>query len=77
MLNYKVDIMDNNIKNSFKTYSKKLWLNFDEATIISPNLNGEKEKGITEKSEYEIEKKNLVEFVNSHSISINTLLLQV
>ena len=36
MLNYKIDIMDNNIKNSFKTYSKKLWLNFDEVTIISP-----------------------------------------
>ena len=67
--------MGNNIKNSFKTYSKKLWLDFDEATLISPNLNGEKEKGITEKAEYEIEKKNLVEFVNSHSISINTLLL--
>ena len=43
--------MDNNIKNSFKTYSKKLWLNYDEATIISPNINDEKQNGITEKAE--------------------------
>ena len=44
-------------KDSFKQYSSKLWMNFDEATLISPNSNGEKEKGIIEKSECEIKKK--------------------
>ena len=67
--------MDNNINNSFKAYSSSLWLNFDESTLISPNLNGEKEKGIIEKSEHELKKENLIEFAKSNSISIKEILL--
>ena len=66
--------MDSNIKNSFKDYLSNLWLNFDESTLISPNLNGEKQKGIVEKSEYEIKKENIIEFAESNLISINVLL---
>ena len=67
--------MSYNAKDSFKQYSSKLWMNFDEATLISPNSIGEKEKGIIEKSECEIKKENLIEFAESNSISINSLLL--
>ena len=67
--------MSYNAKDSFKQYSSKLWMTFDEATLISPNSIGEKEKGIIEKSECEIKKENLIEFAESNSISINSLLL--
>ena len=67
--------MDRNIKNSFNEYCSNLWLNFEESTLISQNINGDKEKGINEKSEYEIKKENLMEFTQSNSISINELLL--
>ena len=67
--------MSYNTDDSFKQYSSKIWVNFDESTLISPNLTGEKEKGIIEKSECEIKKENLIEFAESNSISINVLLL--
>ena len=67
--------MDRNIKNSFNEYCSNLWLNFEESTLISQNINGDKEKGINKKSEYEIKKENLMEFTQSNSISINELLL--
>ena len=68
-------MMDDKTNDFFSEYLSGLCLDFDESTLISPNLNGEKEKGIIEKSEYEIKKENLVGFVKSNSISINELLL--
>lgn len=59
------------IKTSLNEYLSKLWTDFDESTLISPNKIGEKQNGLIDKSEYEFEKKNLVEFVKSNSISIN------
>ena len=67
--------MDNNIKNSFNEYCSTLWLNFDESTLISQNLYGEKEKGIAEKIEHIIKKENIIEFVEHNQISTNVLLL--
>lgn len=52
-----------------------LWADFDESTLITPNDNGEKEKGIVDKVEYEIEKSDLVEFAKSSSISVEEILL--
>ena len=63
------------IKTSLNEYLSKLWTDFDESTLISPNKIGEKQNGLIDKSEYEFEKKNLVEFVKSNSISINDLFL--
>ena len=68
-------MMDDKTNDFFSEYLSDLCLDFDESTLISPNLNGEKEKGIIEKSEYEIKKENLVGFVKSNSISINEFLL--
>ena len=65
------DIMRNEI--SLNEYLSKLWADFDDSTLISPNKNGEKQKGKIDKSEHEFEKENLVEFVKSNSISINDL----
>ena len=65
--------MDNKI--FFKEYLSKLWLDFDESTLIAPNMNGTKENGVIKKSEHEIKKENLVEFANANSISINEILL--
>jgi hypothetical protein len=67
--------MSDETKISFNEYLSKLWADFDESTLISPNKNGEKKNGIIDESEYEFEKKNLVEFVKSNSISINDLFL--
>jgi amino acid adenylation domain-containing protein/thioester reductase-like protein len=67
--------MDDKTSDFFSEYLLGLCRDFDESTLISPNRNGEKEKGIIEKSEYEIKKENLVEFAKSNSISINELLL--
>ena len=67
------DIMRNEI--SLNEYLSKLWADFDDSTLISPNKNGEKQKGKIDKSEHEFEKENLVEFVKSNSISINDLFL--
>ena len=61
--------------NSMNEHLSKIYDSFDESTLISPNKNKEKEKGTITKSEYEIKKENLVEFINSNSISINELLL--
>ena len=63
------------IKTSLNEYLSKLWTDFDESTLISPNKIGEKQNGLIDKSEYEFEKKNLVEFAKSNSISINDLFL--
>lgn len=62
-------------KNSFRQYLSKVWGCFDESTFISPNKNGEKEKGAMEKVEQGIKKENLAEFADSNSISLNDLLL--
>ena len=59
----------------FKEYLSKLWLDFDESTLIAPNKNGTKEKGVIKKVEHEIKKENLVEFADANSISINDILL--
>ena len=62
-------------KNSFNEYLSEVWGCFDESTFISPNKNGEKEKGGIDKVEHEIKKESLIEFANSNSISVNELLL--
>ena len=67
--------MNSKTNDFFSEYLSGLCLDFDESTLIAPNRNGEKEKGIIEKLEYEIKKENLVEFAESNSISINELLL--
>ena len=61
--------------NSINEHLSKIYADFDETTLISPNKSREKEKGIIAKSEYEIKKEDLVGFLNSNSISINELLL--
>ncbi len=43
-----------NSNDFFSEYLSELCLDFDESTLIAPNRNGEKEQGIIEKSEYEI-----------------------
>ena len=58
-----------------KEHLSKIYADFDESTLISPNKSRESEKDIISKSEYEIKKENLVGFINSNSISINGLLL--
>ncbi|WP_407432545.1 amino acid adenylation domain-containing protein [Methanobrevibacter sp.] len=60
---------------SFNEHLSELWECFDESTLISPNKNGDRENGKIDKSEYSIEKENLIEFANSNSISISELLL--
>ena len=65
--------MDNKL--FFKEYLSKLWLDFDESTLIAPNKNGAKENGLIKKLEHEIKKENLVEFADANSISINDILL--
>ena len=67
--------MDDKTNDFLSEYLSELCLDFDESTLISSNKNGEKEKGMIVKSEYEIKKENLVEFAKSNSISINELLL--
>ena len=47
------------IKTSLNEYLSKLWTDFDESTLISPNKIGEKQNGLIDKSEYEFEKKNI------------------
>ena len=68
-------MMEDKTSDFFSEYLSGLCWDFDESTLISPNVNGEKEKGIIEKSEYEIKKESLVGFAESNSISINELLL--
>jgi hypothetical protein len=67
--------MSNETEISLNEYLSKLWADFDDSTLISPNKNGEKQKGKIDKSEHEFEKENLVEFVKSNLISINDLFL--
>ena len=67
--------MDDKTNDFLSEYLSELCLDFDESTLISSNKNGEKEKGIIVKSEYEFKKENLVEFTKSNSISINEILL--
>ena len=59
----------------FKGYLSKLLADFEEPTLISPNKNGAKEKGIIKKSEHEINKEKLDEFAKANSISIDEILL--
>ena len=68
-------MMDDKTDDFFSEYLSETCRDFDESTLISPNRNGEKERGVIEKSEYEIKKESLVGFVESNSISINELLL--
>ena len=42
--------------NSINEHLSKIYADFDETTLISPNKSREKEKGIIAKSEYEIKK---------------------
>ena len=62
----------NDFKDLIKTWidakENLIGADFDESTLISPNKIGEKQNGLIDKSEYEFEKKNLVEFVKSNSI---------
>ena len=51
--------------NSINEHLSKMYADFDESTLISPNKSGEEEQRIISKSEYEIKKENLVEFINS------------
>jgi len=60
---------------SINEHLSKIYEDFEESTLISPNKSREKEKDIITKLEYEIKKENLVGFINSNSISINELLL--
>ena len=59
----------------FKEYLSKIWDDFDESTLIIPNKDGLKEKGIIKKLEHEIKKENLVKFADDNSVSINDILL--
>ena len=68
-------MMDDKTNDFFSEYFSEVCEDFDESTLIVPNRNGEKEKGIIDKLEHEIKKEKLVGFVNSHSISIKELLL--
>ena len=38
------------IKTSLNEYLSKLWTDFDESTLISPNKIGEKQNGLIDKS---------------------------
>ena len=67
--------MSNETRANFNEYLSRLWADFDVSTLISPNNNGEKEKGITVKSEYEFKKENLVGFAKANSLSTNEILL--
>ncbi len=67
--------MDDKTIDRFSEYLSESCMDFDESTLISPNMNGEKENGVIEKSEYEIKKEKLVGFAESNSTSINELLL--
>ena len=67
--------MDDKTIDRFREYLSESCMDFDESTLISPNMNGEKENGVIEKSEYEIKKEKLVGFAESNSTSINELLL--
>ena len=66
--------MSSEVKSN-KEHLSKIYADFEESTLISPNKSRENEKNIISKSEYEIKKENLVGFINSNSISINGLLL--
>ena len=68
-------MMDDKTDDFFSEYLSETCRDYDESTLISPNRIGEKERGVIEKSEYEIKKESLVGFVESNSISINELLL--
>ncbi|MEE0938730.1 non-ribosomal peptide synthetase, partial [Methanobrevibacter sp.] len=68
-------MMDDITSDFCSEYFSELCMDFDESTLIASNKNGEKEKGLIEKSEYEIKKEKLIGFAKSNSISINELLL--
>ena len=67
--------MSNETRSNFNEYLSRLWADFDESTLISPNRNGEKEKGITDKSEHEFKSENLVGFAKANSVSTKEILL--
>ena len=68
-------MMDDITSDFCSEYFSELCMDFDESILIASNKNGEKEKGLIEKSEYEIKKEKLIGFAKSNSISINELLL--
>ena len=47
-------MMDDITSDFCSEYFSELCMDFDESTLIASNKNGEKEKGLIEKSEYEI-----------------------
>jgi len=51
-------MMDDKTDDFFSEYLSETCRDFDESTLISPNRNGEKERGVIEKSEYEIKKES-------------------
>ena len=59
----------------FKEYFYKKIADFDESTMITPNINGEKETGKPKKATLEIKKEDLNDFLKNNEITLNTLCL--
>ena len=59
----------------FKEYFYKKIADFDESSMITPNINGEKETGKPKKATLEIKKEDLNDFLKNNEITLNTLCL--
>lgn len=59
----------------FKEYFYNEIADFDESTILTPNMNGEKEAGKLNKATLEIKKEGLNDFLENNEISLNVLCL--
>ena len=59
----------------FKEYFYKKIADFDESSMITPNINGEKETGKHKKATLEIKKGDLSEFLQNNEVTLNTLCL--
>ncbi len=59
----------------FKEYFYKKIADFDESSMITPNINGEKESGKPKKATLEIKKEELNDFLQNNEITLNTLCL--
>ncbi len=59
----------------FKEYFYKKIADFDESSMITPNINGEKESGKPKKATLEIKKEELNNFLQNNKITLNTLCL--
>ena len=67
--------MNNETKNLIDEYLSKVWIEFDESTLIIPNKNKKNENNEIDKLDYELDKKNLIKFCKSNSIRIEEVLL--